>query len=333
MTVTLQLLAAAGLVALPAGVLVAPFVFKWLQKAKSQQNVSAHLAEHQHKQGTPTMGGLMILIPLLVGMCVFVVPTEGLQGLAPLVLLLGFGLVGFLDDYVIPKRKPGSRGLDWKPKLGLEIASSIAAAFFMGTTNPLHIAIFVFFVLFFSNAFNFADGLDTLAGGIGILMALGFFLLVAMDASWFKQVGALVPVGWVMALLFFSFWPFMFYNAPPARVFMGDVGALPIGALFGWAFSTFLISALAGSSTMTMPMVGGAAIISILMLVELIPVPLQVASVKLRGKRMFPFKTPVHHAFQEKGWPETRIVWMFHLAQATLLFVGLGVAALLGGPK
>lgn len=330
MSLTLQLLAIAGLVALPAGALVAPFVFRWLQKAKSQQNVSAHLAEHQHKQGTPTMGGLMILIPLLVGMFVFIIPDSGMVGLAPLILLVGFGLVGFLDDYVIPKRNPGSRGLDWKPKLGLEIASSIAAAFFMGTTNPLHIALFVFFVLFFSNAFNFADGLDTLAGGIGILMALGFFVLVAMDGNWHKQVGALASVGWVMALLFFSFWPFMFYNAPPARVFMGDVGALPIGALFGWAFSAMLISGLSGSAVMTLPVVGGAAIISILMLVELVPVPLQVASVKLRGKRMFPFKTPVHHAFQEKGWPETRIVWMFHLAQASLLFIGLSVAALLG---
>ena len=118
-----------------------------------------------------------------------------------------------------------------------------------------------------------------------------------------------------------AFVPFLFYNAPPAKVFMGDVGALPIGALLGWAF--LLVGRPQG-----VPMdlnLGGACVMSLLLVAELLPVPLQVLSVKLRkGKRLFP-RTPIHHAFQHSGWPETRVVWAFHLVQAVLVAVGVGI--------
>lgn len=319
-----------ALVALVAGMGLAPFVFKMLQLMKSRQTISQHIQEHAHKQGTPTMGGIMILIALAVGM----VASWRDAFLAPLVLLMGFGAVGFLDDYLMPKWKPGSRGLGWMPKLGLEIGAAILATVFMGWGDPLLIGFFVFMVLFMSNAYNFSDGLDGLAGGLGLILSLGlaalafFGLLAGIGAA----QNVLPPVVGMMILLAISFVPFLFFNAPPARVFMGDVGALPIGALLGWAVSLCcVVQPLKGSGPeLSVFMMAPVVVMLGVMLVEIVPVPLQIASVKIRKKRLFNFKTPVHHAFQEKGWPETRIVWMFHLVQVSLVLAGLVLFFVIG---
>ncbi len=305
-------------------------VFKLLVAMKSRQTVSEHLKNHAHKQGTPTMGGIIVLIGLLAGMAVTWQPGY----LPPLVLILGFGLVGFLDDYLMPRWKPGSRGLSWLPKLGLEIGACLVAVFFMGWRDPFLIGIFVFMVLFLSNAYNFSDGLDTLAGGLGMIMAFGFV------AIWYLgEIQAFQPNSFVTPAIFesnplivafclaVSFFPFLVLNAPPAKVFMGDVGALPIGAVFGWLI-TYLLVPFDSNGTLVglwpdniLPVV----LLLGVMLIEIVPVPLQIASVKIRNKRLFPFKTPIHHAFQDAGWSESRITFLFHVVQIVLVLIAAAV--------
>lgn len=312
MSVPLAVMASLG-----ASAVAAPFVMKALIAAKSRQTISAHIQEHAHKQGTPTMGGIIALVGILAGFGVGW--TEEL--VAPLVLLIGFAIVGFADDYIVPKMMPGKRGLGWMPKLGLEVGASIAAAWLTGWKEPLQIGAFVFLILFLSNAYNFADGLDSLAGGLGMILCAG--LAAAFPSP------AMVLVG---AVMFVAFIPFLFYNAPPARVFMGDVGALPLGALIGWMVAVALLPTVS-EAFLNVGAILPMTLILLVMLAEIVPVPLQIASVKLRKKRLFNFKTPIHHAFQEKGWPETRIVWMFHLVQLSCVVVALCLIHLNSGGK
>ena len=179
-------------------------------------------------------------------------------------------------------------------------------------------ALIVVVVLFFANAFNFSDGMDSLAGGLAVMMAIGFAVIGRMSMLHQPAEQAVLVM---MAATAAAFVPFLFLNAPPAKLFMGDVGALPVGALLGWAFLAV------GRTTELAPghvSLWAAIIVSLVMVVELVPVPLQIASVKLRkGKRLFP-RTPVHHAFQAAGWPETRVVWTFHLAQFVLVVAAIG---------
>ncbi|QYK53500.1 MAG: hypothetical protein KF824_01095 [Fimbriimonadaceae bacterium] len=319
--------ALAALASLVGAGIAAPFVFKMLIKLKSAQNVSAHLEGHQHKQGTPTMGGIIILIGLLCGMAC----TWRPEYLGLLVLILGFAAVGFADDYLVPKLKPGSRGLSWMPKLGLEIGAAVGAAFLTGWTDPLQMGLFVFLVLFLSNAYNFSDGLDTLAGGLALILCVGFVLwnvsqpgpdgefnLIYRVVDGNSELQVLIASALGVACL-----PFLFYNAPPARVFMGDVGALPIGAVFAFLVASILESPMQSGMGFPMHIAGPMMLMLGIMFAEIIPVPLQIFWVKVFKKRAFNFKTPIHHAFEDLGWPHTRIVWLFHLVQAILVVLAL----------
>jgi len=321
--------ALAALASLLGAGVAAPLVFKMLVKLKSAQNVSAHLEGHQHKQGTPTMGGIIILIGLLCGMAV----TWRAEYLGLLVLILGFAAVGFADDYLVPKLKPGSRGLSWMPKLGLEIGASLVAALLTGWTNPLQMGLFVFLVLFLSNAYNFSDGLDTLAGGLAVILCVGFVLwelrlhrqtseynLILSIFDGKSNMRVLIATALGVGCL-----PFLFFNAPPARVFMGDVGALPIGAVFAFLVASILESPMQSGMGFPMHIAGPMIVMLGIMFAEIIPVPLQIFWVKVFKKRAFNFKTPIHHAFEDLGWPHTRIVWMFHVVQAALVVIALAM--------
>ncbi|MCU0317484.1 MAG: hypothetical protein MUC92_12925 [Fimbriimonadaceae bacterium] len=321
---TLQTPVSAALISLAVAGVSAPLVMKGLVAIKSRQIISQYIQEHEHKKGTPTMGGIIILIGFLAG-CL----AGFSQQVLPLLIIAGtFGLVGLADDYIVPKLIPGSRGLHWVPKLGLELGAVVGSCLLVGQTDPIRIAIFTFIVLFMSNAYNFSDGLDGLAGGLGMILCIGLVPLILVQPQ--------VPLHLLVAIaaLFAGFLPFLFYNAPPAKVFMGDVGALPIGAVLGWVMATLLLGSAGEGAINWSDLLGGGSIfwplviLSFVMLVEIVPVPLQIASVKLRNKRLFNFKTPVHHAFQEKGWPETRIVWMFHLVQWACVVLSVGLLAL-----
>ena len=158
---------------------------------------------------------------------------------------------------------------------------------------------FVFMVLFLSNAYNFSDGLDTLSGGLGMILAFGFV------AIWYlKEVQAFVPDTFFFRIVLdqsplliamslgAAFIPFLVLNAPPAKVFMGDVGALPIGALFGWITMFFIypFDESGGVIGFNTDMIAPMLVFLGIMFIEIVPVPLQIASVKLRKQRLFPFK-------------------------------------------
>ena len=290
-----------------------PLVMQLLTKLKSRQTISAHIQEHAHKQGTPTMGGLIILIGGL--WACFLNWSQELLG--PVLLLVGFGLIGFVDDFVVPRLMEGKRGLGWKQKLIMEVLLCLGALYFSGFRDPVALGIGSFLILFFSNAYNFSDGIDGLAASLGVILFGGLLLI---GGPILTSPLAPISVGLICGFLVFLYW-----NRYPAKVFMGDVGALPIGAVLG-----YLVFAR-GSGESVNPMVLWVAlgILSLVMMAELIPVPLQIASVKLTGKRLF-LKTPIHHGFQVMGWKESKIVWLFAGVQAVCAVIAV---LMIGGAK
>ncbi len=302
----------AGVASLVVAAIVAWPVYRLLLAVNSRQKVAEFVPEHASKQGTPTMGGLIMLAGIAAGVLAVGRP----ESLPALLLVAGFGLVGFLDDFVLPRLKPGSRGLGWKPKLLLEVLAVGGAYLALGRTDPAYLLVALFVVLFFSNAYNFADGMDALAGSLAVLLAAGFAAVALLGGTGYSAAPVLVAIA-------ASCLPFLFLNAPPAKVFMGDVAALPIGALFGWAFLEVVAP---GTKAFNPAMLAPMLIASLVMVAELVPAPLQILSVKLRkGKRLFKFQTPIHHGMQHAGWPESRVVWTLILVQA--LCIVLAVAA------
>ncbi|MBC8065019.1 MAG: hypothetical protein H7Y17_09330 [Chlorobia bacterium] len=309
-------------------------IWRLLLLTKSRQTISEYAPEgHQAKQGTPTMGGLIIMAGYIVtAISSFFIPVpeeigymEGTK-LPFLVLAIGFMLIGFVDDFVVPRMLKGKRGLGWKQKIIMQLGIAIlGAGLCYGWEFNLSFAGCVFLILFFSNAYNFSDGLDGLAGTLLLGLVLGI-VGVGLATAWMEpMLVMLVPLAGAVI-------PFLFLNAPPAKVFMGDVGSLSIGAVLGLAVSCLVLRppfTLIESVT-RLPFSGNSIIlmacllISVMMIAELVPVPLQIASVKLRKKRLFPY-TPIHHAFEKAGWPETRVVWMFALIQLLVSLVAISL--------
>jgi phospho-N-acetylmuramoyl-pentapeptide-transferase len=292
---------ASSLVALPS--------LRLLMRLKSRQTVSEYVPEHAQKQGTPTMGGIIIVVGSAIGLIASlalpvrlasIVDFLPIQALLPYLLLIaGFAAIGFVDDFVVPRLIEGKRGLGWKQKFGLEILFGALAMWFVPGTTLASGAAAVFLILFFSNAYNFVDGMDAMAGGVGIFLLLGLAMLDRGQTM--ISMTALAIVG--------AFIPFLVLNAPPAKVFMGDVGSLPIGACAG--LMVYQLGSKSSGNDLPLLLISGV------MAVQLIPVPIQIASVKLFKRRVFTM-TPVHHGFQKNGIAETRIVWAFILGQFML---------------
>jgi phospho-N-acetylmuramoyl-pentapeptide-transferase len=318
------------------GAFIAYPLYRLLISLNSRQTVSQYAPEgHQKKQGTPTMGGLIIVIGGAFALTATVMGPIGtrLGGrpwllFAALALLAGFALIGFADDFIVP-RLTGKRGLGWKQKIILQIliAAGVAAYVTGGYRDSFVLGwqfwLVLFSILFFSNAYNFSDGLDGLAGSLLLTLGLGIAALAVHS-------GAPLEIIAVVAALMGAVLPFLVMNAPPARVFMGDVGSLPIGACLGLAFAFIVVDGPKGvvisrtglgdistSPDWPIQLILPLSILSLIMAAELLPVPLQILSVKLRKKKLFAM-TPIHHAFEAKGWPESRIVWIFALAQLVL---------------
>lgn len=304
---------------------LAPLILQLLVRAKSRQTISQYIQEHAHKQGTPTMGGIIVLVGALIAMALAWQPDS----LRLVLLLVAFGAIGFIDDYLIPKLVKGKRGFDWMPKLAIQVAGAVGCIWIGGITDPVTVAIGVFVILFYCNAYNFSDGLDTLSGGLGLIKAAGILAMLSLPIVRIGLPSSEVHSFETLAVgLIAGFLPFLVLNAAPAKVFMGDVGSLPIGAAFGYiVFKIGLSLTSTGSITAATPLL----LFAIVMFIEIVPVPIQVGWVKLFKKKFFPFKTPVHHAFQQIGWPEPRIAWLFHAVQ--LASTVLAVLALSGVSK
>lgn len=253
---------------------------------------------HQQKVGTPTMGGLFVVLAVIFAL----IATTGVSGesLAGLIYISGFAAIGLLDDLIIP-RWTGKRGLGWIPKLVLQVIV-VAVPALMHGVDAMSLA-GAFWILCCVNAVNFADGLDGLAGSLLLIALVPFVVHFSSNSQ-----PALVAVGAAVAG---GVIPFLVINAPPAKLFMGDLGALALGGAYGFLF--------ASSPWDSQPW---PWLVSLIFVLELVLVPLQILAVKTIRRRIFP-ATPIHHAFEVRGWPESKVTWCFILAQAVLAAGGL----------
>ncbi len=306
-------------------------IYKGLLAMKSRQTVSEFAPEgHQLKQGTPTMGGLIIVVGVLP-VLLWHPFLDAFRGFgesvrsssspewswAALVVFIGFALIGFIDDFVVPRMMPGKRGLGWKQKLLMQFAIGGVGAWLLTGWFAMPAILTLFTVLFFANAFNFVDGLDGMAGTVLLSLAVGLCILGGVRG--YNTLQAPTMLALVGATI-----PFLFLNAPPAKLFMGDVGSLPIGALLGLAVSwiAFVPAPEARNFVSNTEVLTGLGILSLLMVAELVPVPLQIFWVKVFKKKLFPY-TPIHHAFEKAGWKETRVAAMFALIQFLLMVLAI----------
>ncbi len=301
-------------------VLLSPIFIPFLRRLKFGQSIRDEGPKsHQKKTGTPTMGGVMILFSIIVTTLVmtgkFNEPTMTTYML--LFVTVGFGLLGFLDDFikVVMKRNLGLTSLQ---KLIGQIIISIIffivlKQFDFSTTIEIPIVnysfdlgyFYAFFIVFwlvgFSNAVNLTDGLDGLVSGTSAI-AFGAFAVLAWSQSQFEV--AIFSVAIVGAVL-----GFLVFNAHPAKVFMGDTGSLALGgAIAGIAIMTKL--------EIILLVIGGVFVI------ETLSVILQVISFKTTGKRIFRM-SPLHHHYELLGWSEWRVVVTFWTAGLIFSIIGI----------
>jgi phospho-N-acetylmuramoyl-pentapeptide-transferase len=348
----------AGLTSLFLGFYLGPRLFALLrsldarQAFRSEEEVGELAGLHKEKASTPTMGGLLIFVSVLLSSLLWADPNVYVVTALAVYALLT--VVGFSDDY-LKVAKRNSKGLPGKMKLlGQLIAVAVALYLLIGPvgemltgikgnasgsaakmsqlwvpfykevlwqTMPLTaISVLFFFTLCgSSNAINLTDGLDGLAIGCTVTVALAYGLMayasgnsIISDYLLISMVPGTGELTVVCAALLGGCLAFLWYNAPPAEVFMGDTGSLAIGGLVG-------IIALMIHQPFTLIIVGGIFVI------EAASVILQVASFKMTGNRIFRM-APIHHHFELKGWKETKVVIRFWIL--SLLFAIMGLATL-----
>ena len=295
---------------------------------------------HLQKSGTPTMGGVLILIAIGLSVLLWADLSNRYIWII-LITTFGFGLIGFIDDYrkLILKN---SRGLLARQKFLWQSLIGLGAALFLFSTTKyttetqliipflksfsfelgFFYIIFVYFVIVgTSNAVNLTDGLDGLAilPTVMIAGALGIFAYVSGNLNFSKYL--LIPyvpgvgdVAIFCSAIVGAGLGFLWFNTYPAQIFMGDVGALGLGAALG------TIAVIVRQELVLMIM-GGVFVL------ETVSVILQVASFKLTGKRIFKM-APIHHHFELKGWPEPRIIVRFWIITCILILLGLSTLKL-----
>jgi phospho-N-acetylmuramoyl-pentapeptide-transferase len=324
---------AATMTALFIAFLLGPPLIRALSRLRVGQPIREIGPAHQGKAGTPTMGGLLILLSLLVSVLLwsnldnrFVWMVVGVT--------VGYGLLGFVDDYR-KVRQGHSAGISGRTKLFWQTTIAFAVAFaiyhdpnfdgqlavpFFKNVSPhlglLYVPIAAFIIVGTSNAVNLTDGLDGLAIG-PIMVAAGTFLLlsyIAGHANFSEYLGIkFVPGSGSLAIfcgaLIGGGMGFLWFNASPAQLFMGDVGSLALGGALG------TIAVLIRQEIL-LAVVGGIFVI------ETLSVVIQVASFRLTGRRVFRM-APIHHHFEQVGWPEQKIVVRFWIISAILGLVAL----------
>lgn len=301
---------------------------------------------HFKKAGTPTMGGIMILAGI-VGSSLLWADLSNIYVVATLLVTLGFGAIGFYDDY-LKVTKQTDKGFSGKARLGLEFIIAGIATYFMmraalsagaaGSTLGSSVAfpfakdfllnLGVFFVLFggfvivaAGNAVNLTDGLDGLATVPVMISAASFGVIAYLAGNAvfanYLQIHFVPGTGELAVILgavIGAGLGFLWFNAPPAAIFMGDTGSLALGGLIGTV-------AVATKHEIVMAIVGG------LFVMETLSVIIQVASFKLTGKRVF-LMAPIHHHFEKKGWTESQVVIRFWIIAVILALVGLSTLKL-----
>ena len=348
----------AGIIAMLIGFFIGPRLIRFLQDFGARQafrdkDEVGDLAElHKAKEKTPTMGGLLIFVSVVVSTILCAEPN--IYVVAALVTYSLLTVVGFTDDYLKISKK-NSKGLSGRYKLlgqllttgvllfmvlgplsevltglnegAIESANKMRELWIPFYKDPIYIGmpillVFLFFLITItgsSNAINLTDGLDGLAIGCTVTVALTYGIMAYASGNYI--ISEYLKISWIpgsgeltvlCAALLGGSLSFLWYNAHPAEMFMGDTGSLAIGGLVG-------AIALMVHQPLTLIIVGG------IFVMEAGSVILQVASFKSRGKRIF-LMSPIHHHFELKGWKETKVVIRFWIL--SLLFALVGLATL-----
>ena len=298
-------------------VILGPIFIPMLAKFKFGQTVRDDGPQtHLQKNGTPTMGGVIMIIAILItGLTRAKIDKDLLVGL---ICITGFGFVGFLDDFIKIKMKR-SLGLKAYQKIILQFALALFVAYYQYSASlsatqimvpftdyvinlgPLYVPIMMFIIIGTVNAVNLTDGLDGLASGVTLVVSAFFMILATTVGN--SDVAILAAATGGACLGFLGF------NSYPAKVFMGDTGSMALGgAVVSFAVLT--------NSVLLIPIVGG------IYFAEAISVIIQVLSFKLTGKRVFKM-APIHHHFEQCGWPETRVVFIFWITTVVLAWIGI----------
>ena len=311
------------LISFAISVILCPLVIPFLRRLKFGQYVRDDGPKsHLKKKGTPTMGGLIILSSITITSVLYI--KDYPEILPVLFATIGFGLIGFLDDYIkiVMRRSMGLRAwqkmllqiavtgifvhyyfvkLHYKPEMLIPFTGGIHGGRYLELPVWLFI-LFLFFVMVGTvNGTNFTDGLDGLASSVTLLVAV-FFTVVSIGTG-----SHIAPVSSAVAG---SLMGFLVYNVYPARVFMGDTGSLALG---GFVASAALL--------LKMPLY--IVIVGAVYLIEVLSVILQVGYFKLtHGKRIFKM-APIHHHFEQSGWSETKVVAVFSIVTALLCMIAL----------
>ena len=333
----------AVLTALIISFIVGPFIIRWLKNKQHEGQPIRDDGPQSHlitKKGTPTMGGIMILLAVGISTLLWADLTNMYVWMI-LAVTFGFGFIGFLDDY-LKVTKRNSKGLPGKLKLVGQISISIVVGVWVQMMAPESLSTMLAFPFFknilldltwfyipfiivvivgASNAVNLTDGLDGLAI-VPIMIAASCFGLISyiVGNAVFAQYLQLHAVPGTGELAIFcgslvgAGLGFLWFNAPPAKVFMGDTGSLSFGGALG------TISVIT-KHEIVLAIVGG------LFVMEALSVIIQVASFKLTGKRVFKM-APIHHHFEKKGWEEPTIVIRFWIIAVILALIGLSTLKL-----
>ena len=299
-------------------IILGPIFIPMLARFKFGQTVrdegpQSHLA----KNGTPTMGGVMMIVAILITGLTRATISKGL--IVGLICIVGFGFVGFLDDFIKIKMKR-SLGLKAYQKIILQFALALYIAYYQYSASPSatqlvipftnhiinlgiwYIPFMMIFIIGTVNAVNLTDGLDGIASGVTLIVSC-FFVLFAVSIS--NSDVAILAAATAGACL-----GFLGFNSYPAKVFMGDTGSMALGGAVV-AFATLTNSPLI------------IIIVGFIYLAEALSVMIQVTYFKLtNGKRIFKM-APLHHHFEQCGWPETRVVFVFWIVTVVLCWIGV----------
>lgn len=298
--------------------ILCPLLIPYLKRLKFGQYVRDDGPQsHLKKSGTPTMGGIVIVLSIAITSLIYI--KDYPEIIPVLFATIGFGIIGFMDDYikVVMKRSMGLKA--WQKLTGQILVTAILCYYLLNFTGIgtevlipfsggqyldlsfLFIPFFFIFVLGTVNGSNFTDGLDGLESSVTVLIAT-FFTVVAIGMQ-----SGISPITCAVAG---SLLAFLLYNVYPAKVFMGDTGSLALGGFV--AASAYMLK---------MPLF--ILIVALIYLVEVLSVMLQVSYFKLtKGKRIFKM-APIHHHFELMGWAETRVVAVFSIVTTILCLIAL----------
>lgn len=338
--ITFRTLVSTG-TALFISLLIGPFMIRWLERKQIGDVVRKDGPEqHFSKEGTPTMGGLLILVSVVISSLCWV-ELDNRQVWIVLLVLVSFGVIGFIDDYK-KLAKSDKGGMSAKLKFSLQIifATTVALILYQTATNPAETQLLVPFfkelaiplgwgfviltllmIVGMSNAVNLTDGLDGLATlpTVMVVGALGLFAYAVghMEFADYLQIPYIEGMGEVAVVcgaIVGAGLGFLWFNSYPAQMIMGDIGALPLGAALG------VIGVLVRQEIVLLIMSG-------LFVLETVSVIAQVGSFKLRGKRVLRM-APIHHHFELKGWPEPKVTVRFWIITFLLVMIGLATLKL-----